>query len=77
VILINLLISISTLATAALSFGTAALAWRRSRGNSSQIEEVHVLVNQKMTDVKDRVDQLTSTMDDAGLEIPDDPAGGK
>jgi hypothetical protein len=70
---VNLIVQFATLGTALLSFGAASFAWRKARGNSSQIHEVHVLVNQRMTDVQERVIQLVETMNDAGVDIPADP----
>jgi hypothetical protein len=71
--IMDLIIQLVTLGTAILSFGAASFSWRKSRSNGTQIHEVHDLVNQKMTDVQDRVVQLTDTLDNAGVEVPEVP----
>jgi hypothetical protein len=70
---IALFLQIVTLGTALLSFGAALLAWRKGRDNTSRIQEVHVLVNQRMTDVQDRVKQLIEAMDAENVQVPEDP----
>jgi hypothetical protein len=39
-----------------------------------KVDEVHRLVNSRLSSVLDRVDQLTKSLTDAGEEVPDDPA---
>jgi hypothetical protein len=52
------------------ALGTLAATLRNAR----KIQEVHVIVNQRMTDVLARVDQLTEALKAEGQDIPDDPA---
>jgi len=39
-----------------------------------KVDDVHKLVNSRLSSVLDRVDQLTAALTDAGEEVPDDPA---
>jgi hypothetical protein len=64
----QLIIGISGLVTVVT---TLVLAIINARG----IREVHILVNQRMTDVLARVQQLTQVIEDSESAImPDDPA---
>lgn len=48
--------------------------------NGGKINQVHELVNSRMTLVLNRVDQLTAALIKAGIEVPldpDDPTGEK
>jgi sensor domain CHASE-containing protein len=39
-----------------------------------KVQEVHLLVNQRLTDVLKRVEQLTSALEKSDTPVPDDPA---
>ena len=39
-----------------------------------KVDEVHRLVNSRLSSVLDRVEQLTETLQASNVEIPDDPA---
>jgi len=41
----------------------------------SKIQEVHVLVNQRMADALARIEQLGNTLKDRGIDLPEDPHG--
>lgn len=53
---------------------TATAAWHKARQNNSQLQEIHVLVNSRLTEVCDRVGQLTQSLQAAGVEVPPDPS---
>ena len=38
-----------------------------------KVAEIHVLVNSQLHEVLDRVTQLTVTLEDAGVPVPDKP----
>jgi uncharacterized protein YabE (DUF348 family) len=38
-----------------------------------KVAQVHVLVNQRLTDVMARVTQLTDVLEEHGIDIPHDP----
>jgi hypothetical protein len=59
---------------AVLGFATAFLAFLQSRQNSKRIGEVHVLINSRMTDALSRIQQLTTSLQQQGIDIPDDPS---
>jgi hypothetical protein len=59
-----------------LTFLTAVLGFLQSRRNTSKIAEVHVLVNAQLHAVLDRVEQLTGTLKDAGVDVPSKPGTG-
>jgi DNA anti-recombination protein RmuC len=59
------------LATAVLGFLSAALAALQGRQNKAKIAEVHVLVNSQFRAVLDRVAQLTGTLEQAGVAVPE------
>jgi hypothetical protein len=40
-----------------------------------KIQEVHVLVNQRMADALARIEQLGNTLKDRGIDLPEDPHG--
>jgi hypothetical protein len=70
----------ATLATAILGFATALFAFLTSAKNGRKINdtqekvnEVHVLVNSRLTNVMERVDQLTATLNKNAITIPEDP----
>lgn len=60
-------------ATGVLALVTAAVTLFVSLRNSRKIEQVHVIVNSRMTSVLERVDQLTAALEAAGTDVPDDP----
>jgi len=68
------------LAGIVLTFLTALVGWLSSRGNAKkltkqtgQLAEVHVLVNSRLKTVVERVDQLVTTLQVAGVPVPDPP----
>lgn len=68
------------LAVAVLTFLTAVFGYLSTR---RKINEVHVLVDGNLSKVmaklgieRDRSAQLTGTLQDAGVDVPDPPAGG-
>ena len=64
----------ATSVAAVISAGAALVAAIGTFGNRKRISEVHVLVNQRMTDVQARVAQLTDKLQDEGKDVPPDPA---
>jgi hypothetical protein len=54
------------LVPAILGFLAAVLAFLQSRRNTGKIEEVHILVN-------GRVAQLKQALENAGIAVPDNP----
>jgi hypothetical protein len=62
-----------TRAVIILGFLTAVITlWQLIRVKGKQ-EEIHVLVNSRLSAVVDRVAQLISVLKIHGIEIPDDP----
>jgi hypothetical protein len=68
------------LAVAALTFGTSLLGYLQSRENrrkidavDGKVEGVHTLVNSQHDDLVNRVGQLTGTLNDAGVQVPETP----
>jgi hypothetical protein len=59
--------------TACTAFVTAATTLFATLRNYKRIQEVHVLVNSRMTDVLARVDQLTLALEVEGKDVPVDP----
>jgi hypothetical protein len=62
-----------------LGFITAVLSLanqRKIKTTAGAVQEVHVLVNQQLSDVLARVAQLTEIMHAGGLDIPPAPGGG-
>jgi len=41
---------------------------------NEKIAEIHVLVNQRLTNVMDRVEQLTAALEKANVRVPIDPS---
>jgi hypothetical protein len=66
---------ILTFATSVLGFLAARDARKKVGVVDGKVAEVHVLVNQQLTDVVTRVSQLTSTLEAAGVAIPDKAPG--
>lgn len=60
------------LAVAVLTFLTAVFGYLSTR---RKIREVHVLVNSQLHTVLDRVTQLTETLQDADVDVPEPPGG--
>ena len=63
-----------------VTFATSLVGLWQTRTNQRKIGEVHVLVNSQLHAVLDRVAQLTETLTEAGVDVPDPgakgPAGG-
>jgi hypothetical protein len=59
-----------------VTFATAVIGLRQTLVNQRKIGEVHVLVNSQLHAVLDRVAQLTETLTEAGVDVPDPGAGG-
>ena len=56
-----------------LSFMTAAITlWRLMRAGK-KLEEVHVMVNSRYSDLNSRVDQLVEVLKGHDIDIPVDP----
>lgn len=59
-----------------LGFVTAVLGWLNQRKighTAGAVQEVHLLVNQQLSDVLARVAQLTEVMHAGGLDVPPVP----
>ena len=59
------------LAGLVITFATTLVGFLQSLRNSRKISEVHVLVNSQLAAVLARVTQLTGTLTDAGLDVPE------
>jgi sensor domain CHASE-containing protein len=62
--------------TAAVVLITAVATWRinqRSKELTRAVQEVHVIVNSRMTAVLARVEQLTNALETSDTAIPVDP----
>jgi hypothetical protein len=56
-----------------LSFMTAAITlWRLMRAGK-KLEEVHIMVNSRYSDLNSRVDQLVEVLKGHDIDIPVDP----
>ena len=64
------------LAGIVITFATSLVGLWQTRTNQRKIGEVHVLVNSQLHAVLDRVAQLTETLTEAGVDVPDAGAGG-
>jgi hypothetical protein len=53
---------------------TAAASLRASLRNHDALKEIHILVNNRLDRVLQRVDQLTQTLEHADVVVPPDPA---
>lgn len=90
---VEAVVAVLAAATALMVLATAVVAWRASaaaRRTAQQVEavdtgvrEVRMLVDGRMSEVLDRVRQLTAALVDSGVEVPevpqrqaDDPADG-
>ena len=62
--------SVGSIAALITSIATLVTVMRTTK----KVQEVHVLVNQRMTDVLARVEQLTGALENEGKEVPPDPA---
>jgi hypothetical protein len=62
------------LVTAILSLIAAGVGAVRSFHNSRQIQEVHLIINSRMTDALSRIEQLGNALQSSGISIPDDPS---
>jgi hypothetical protein len=69
------LVRYSILTGSVLGFVTAIISLLATLRNFNKIDEVHVLVNSKYTDVVKRVDQLSLVLESHGIEIPKDKHG--
>jgi hypothetical protein len=58
------------LAGVVITFATSIVGFWQTR---RKVAEVHVLVNSQLHDVLDRVQQLTVTLEAAGVEVPPKP----
>lgn len=65
--MITLSVGVLTLLTSVIVLTSSVLAARKS---GRKVEEIHVLVNQRLTDVMDRVAQLKEALSEAGVDIP-------
>ena len=65
--------SILALGAGALAFVTALVTLLVSIQNSRRIEQVHVIVNSRMTAVLERVGQLTAALEGSDTAVPIDP----
>ena len=54
-----------------VTFATSLVGLWQTRTNQRKIGEVHVLVNSQLHAVLDRVAQLTETLTEAGVDVPD------
>lgn len=59
------------LAGLVITFATTLVGFLQSLRNSRKISEVHVLVNSQLAAVLARVTQLTGTLTDAGMDVPE------
>jgi hypothetical protein len=62
------------LVTAVLSLAAAAIGTVRSFHNSRQIQEVHLVMNSRMTAALSRIEQLGEALQKSGVTIPPDPS---
>lgn len=67
------LAALLTLITAVITLFTAWKTSRKVDKAQTQIDEVHVLVNSRLTNVMDRVEQLTRALEESDSDVPPDP----
>ena len=56
------------------TIAAVAALWQ-SRRNQGKIAGVHVLVNNRLSEVTERAEQLAQALRDAGIQVPDKPGG--
>lgn len=61
------------LATGLVVLATAVTTWRRVARVARNVQEVHVLVNANMREVKLRVEQLTEALQGSDTAVPPAP----
>lgn len=61
--------SVLTVVTAFLVLATAVVTYR----TRSDVKQVHILVNSKMTAALDRIDQLTAALRNSDTTVPEAP----
>lgn len=58
---------------AVVTLVTAIIVFRQTTKKvSNQLQEIHILVNSRLTEVLTRVDVLTKKLQDEGVEVPND-----
>lgn len=65
------------LVTAVIVLITAMVTLRnnhRAKVLNKAVQEIHVLVNSRLTEALARIDQLTETLEGSDTDVPDDPA---
>lgn len=74
---LELLTGLVALFTAITTLALFLLGRRKVKVIEEKVDEVHVLVNSRLTAVLDRVDQLTEAMEASNLPVPDAPRAEK
>jgi hypothetical protein len=62
--------SVLTVAGLCLAIAVSAVTLYQLLQTGRKVEEIHVLVNSRLTAVLTRVTELTGALDNAGVEIP-------
>jgi hypothetical protein len=68
-----MVVSILTITGLVLAIAVSVMTLIRLFRTERKIQEVHVLVNSQLSKVLARVTQLTSTLEEADIEIPESP----
>jgi hypothetical protein len=67
------IVAVGTAATACIAAVASARNMRKIDQGGKKIDQVHVLVNQRMTDAIARIDQLTARLEESDVSVPIDP----
>lgn len=68
-----MVVSILTITGLVLAIAVSVMTLIRLFRTERKIQEVHVLVNSQLSKVLARVTQLTSTLEEADIEVPESP----
>lgn len=68
--LVTSVTGVITVVVAILTLLTSIVALLRATKNSKQVVEIHQIVNSANMELKDRVEQLAKSLQEAGVTIP-------
>lgn len=71
--MVNTILNIIALLTALMTLVTTYIVFIKTKKNTTQIQEVHILVNQQKTDLESYQKTLIHALRDQGMEVPENP----
>lgn len=72
---VELATSLAILMTAIITLVVAWTGRKKVKAVEEKVDEVHVLVNSRLTAVLDRVEQLTQALEAENMPVPEPPHG--